>query len=152
MAEAARSNSGRSEPGRAETNRADAFDALADPQRRTILSMLVSQPSSVQQLADQLPISRPAVSRHLRLLSEAGLVQEERVGTRHIFSLQEQGLEAVRTYLERLWGDAATRFTLFAENTGGESSGGAGVEKIGAENSGAEKIGAEEDGVENEDA
>ena len=101
----------------AEPARADAFDALADPQRRTILSLLGEEPRSVQQLADVLPISRPAVSRHLRLLSEAGLVREERVGTRHIFSLHEEGLTAVQAYLERVWGDAAVRFTIFAENT-----------------------------------
>jgi DNA-binding transcriptional ArsR family regulator len=100
-----------------ESARADAFDALADVQRRTILSLLGAEPRSVQQLADQLPISRPAVSRHLRLLSEAGLVREERVGTRHIFSLHEEGLTAVQAYLERLWGDVASRFTIFAENT-----------------------------------
>ena len=109
---------------------ADAFDALADTQRRTILSILGSTPRSVQELADELPISRPAVSRHLRVLSEAGLVREERVGTRHIFSLQEEGLHAVRAYLERVWGDTATRFTIFAENTSpastSESEGGPG--------------------------
>jgi DNA-binding transcriptional ArsR family regulator len=100
-----------------ESSRVDAFDALADLQRRTILSLLGAEPRSVQQLANELPISRPAVSRHLRLLSEAGLVREERVGTRHIFSLHEEGLTAVQTYLERLWGDVASRFTMFAENT-----------------------------------
>jgi DNA-binding transcriptional ArsR family regulator len=104
-----------------EPTRADAFDALADVQRRTILSMLGAEPQSVQQLADELPISRPAVSRHLRVLSEAGLVREERVGTRHIFSLHEEGLTAVHAYLEQVWGDAAARFTLFAENTAPES-------------------------------
>ena len=96
---------------------ADAFDALADPQRRAILSLLGSTSRSVQQLADELPISRPAVSRHLRVLSVAGLVREERAGTRHIFSLHEEGLHAVRAYLERVWGETATRFTIFAENT-----------------------------------
>jgi DNA-binding transcriptional ArsR family regulator len=101
----------------AEPARADAFDALADPQRRRILSLLGDEPSSVQQLADQLPISRPAVSRHLRVLSEAGLVREERAGTRHIFSLHEEGLAAVQSYLEEVWGTAAQRFTLFAQNT-----------------------------------
>jgi len=101
----------------AESARTDPFDALADPQRRAILSILGAEPSSVQQLADQLPISRPAVSRHLRVLSEAGLVHEDRVGTRHIFSLHGDGLSAVQSYLKRVWGDAATRFTIFTENT-----------------------------------
>jgi DNA-binding transcriptional ArsR family regulator len=102
--------------------RANAFDALADVQRRTILSMLGAEPSSVQQLADRLPISRPAVSRHLRVLFEAGLVREERRGTRHIFSLHEDGLAAVQSYLEQVWGDAASRFTVFAENTDSNDS------------------------------
>lgn len=100
-----------------EPGRADPFDALADVQRRKILSLIGSEPSSVQQLADQLPISRPAVSRHLRVLAEAGLVQEERNGTRHIFSLRDEGLAAVQSYVEQVWGDAAARFTIFAENT-----------------------------------
>jgi DNA-binding transcriptional ArsR family regulator len=102
---------------------ADAFDALADVQRRNILSLLGTAPHSVQELADELPISRPAVSRHLRVLAETGLVREERVGTRHIFSLQEDGLHAVQAYLERVWGDVAGRFTLFAENTAPENPG-----------------------------
>jgi len=71
----------------------------------------------VRELADALPISRPAVSRHLRLLKAAGLVVEEPRGTRRIYRLHDAGIEAVRTYLERVWGDAATRFRLRAENT-----------------------------------
>ena len=67
--------------------------------------------------ADALPISRPAVSRHLRLLKEAGLVREEPVGTRRIYRLHDEGIEAVRAYLERVWGEAAARFTLVASNT-----------------------------------
>ncbi len=71
---------------------------------------------SVQDLADALPISRPAVSRHLRLLKDAGLVVEEPRGTRRIYRLHDAGVEAVREYLERVWGDAAGRFRLVAEN------------------------------------
>ena len=96
----------------------DPFDALGNPQRRTIVAMLASRPRSVQELADELPISRPAVSRHLRLLSAAGLVSDEQVGTRRLYRLQERGLDAVRGYLEDVWGTAAGRFRLFAENTG----------------------------------
>lgn len=95
----------------------DTFEALADANRRAILNLLGSHQLSVQQIADAMPISRPAVSRHLRVLSSAGLVVERREGTRHLFSLQEAGLRAVREYLERVWGESATRFTLFAENT-----------------------------------
>ena len=73
----------------------------------------------MQELASELPISRPAVSRHLRVLKQAGLVSEEPVGTRRIYRLQEQGMRAVQAYLESVWGDAARRFTLMAENTGG---------------------------------
>ena len=63
-----------------------------------------------------LPISRPAVSRHLRLLKESGLVEEEPHGTRRIYRLQEEGMLAVQTYLQQVWGDAAARFRIAAEN------------------------------------
>jgi DNA-binding transcriptional ArsR family regulator len=95
----------------------DPFDALADRQRREILRLLGGGPRAVHELADDLPISRPAVSRHLRLLSDAGLVSEEREGTRRIYSLRAEGVEAVQAYLERVWGDAASRFRMMAENT-----------------------------------
>ncbi|HEX6351201.1 MAG TPA: metalloregulator ArsR/SmtB family transcription factor [Candidatus Dormibacteraeota bacterium] len=95
----------------------DPFDALGNPQRRAIVELLAGRPRSVQELADQLPISRPAVSRHLRLLSRAGLVTDDAAGTRRLYRLQGQGLSEVRKYLERVWGEAAGRFQLFAENT-----------------------------------
>jgi DNA-binding transcriptional ArsR family regulator len=95
----------------------DPFDALGDANRRSIVELLGRRDQSVQELADQLPISRPAVSRHLRLLKEAGLVVEEPRGTQRIYRLQEQGVEAVRAYLERVWGEAGARFRLMAENT-----------------------------------
>jgi DNA-binding transcriptional ArsR family regulator len=95
----------------------DPFEALGDPVRRQILSLLGEGGRSVAELAGELPVSRPAVSRHLRLLKEAGLVAEEPRGTRRIYRLQEQGLTAVRDYLERVWGEAAARFRLTAENT-----------------------------------
>jgi DNA-binding transcriptional ArsR family regulator len=95
----------------------DPFEALGDPNRRAIVELLSSDARSVQQLADALPISRPAVSRHLRLLKEAGLVVEEPLGTRRIYRLQDQGIEAVQAYLAEVWGDAAARFRLTAENT-----------------------------------
>ena len=95
----------------------DPFEALGDANRRAILSLLGQGGRSVQELAGALPISRPAVSRHLRLLKEAGLVVEEPLGTRRIYRLHEEGLSAVQSYLERVWGDAAARFRLVAENT-----------------------------------
>jgi DNA-binding transcriptional ArsR family regulator len=71
---------------------------------------------SVRELADALPISRPAVSRHLRLLKEAGLVTDRAEGTRRLYRLHDEGSEAVRAYLEQVWGEAAARFRLRAEN------------------------------------
>jgi DNA-binding transcriptional ArsR family regulator len=94
-----------------------ALDALGDPSRREILRLLATRNQSVQEIADALPISRPAVSRHLRVLKGAGLVAEEPVGTRRIYHLEPGGDAAVRDYLERLWGQAAVRFRLVAENT-----------------------------------
>ena len=94
----------------------DPFGALGDPNRRAILTLLAEGGRSVGELANALPISRPAVSRHLRLLREAGLVEEEPRGTQRIYRLQSDGLDAVRRYLEDVWGDAAARFRLFAEN------------------------------------
>lgn len=98
----------------------DPFGALGDPHRRQILTLLGDSPRAVGELAHELPISRPAVSRHLRLLKEAGLVEEEARGTRRIYRLHEEGLEAVQRYLVDVWGEAAARFRLVAENTGGQ--------------------------------
>ena len=94
----------------------DPFDALGDPNRRAILELLGTGERSVQEIADVLPISRPAVSRHLRLLKRAGLVVEEPRGTRRIYQLHDQGVEAVQAYVERVWGDAAARFRLVVRN------------------------------------
>ena len=96
----------------------DPFDALGDPNRRAIVELLGAGERSVQELADALPISRPAVSRHLRLLKQAGLVVERPRGTRRIYTLHDEGVEALRAYIERVWGEAAARFRLFASNTG----------------------------------
>jgi DNA-binding transcriptional ArsR family regulator len=95
----------------------DPFEALGDPHRRTILRLLGEGDRSVGELARELPISRPAVSRHLRVLREAGFVREEPRGTRRIYALQGDGLDAVRAYLEQVWGEAGARFRLAAENT-----------------------------------
>jgi DNA-binding transcriptional ArsR family regulator len=95
----------------------DPFDALGDPNRRAIVEQLRGGDRSVQELADALPISRPAVSRHLRLLKQAGLVTDRADGTRRLYRLHDDGIAAVREYLEAVWGDAAARFRLAAENT-----------------------------------
>ena len=99
----------------------DPFDALGDPNRREILRLLSHGGKAVTELAGEMPISRPAVSRHLRLLKEAKLVTEQAEGTRRIYRLQEQGLAAVREYLDCLWGDASVRFSLLASNSPGDS-------------------------------
>lgn len=97
----------------------DPFEALGNAQRRSIVEILAAQPRSVQEIANILPISRPAVSRHLRVLSHAGLVAVEPRGTRRLYRLEGSGVEAVRRYLIQVWGDAEGRFRLFAENTRG---------------------------------
>ena len=96
---------------------AEALDALGDGNRRAILELLGRGDRSVREIADELPISRPAVSRHLRLLKRAGLVTDRPEGTRRLYRLDDEGAAAVRDYLEELWGEAATRFKLLAENT-----------------------------------
>jgi DNA-binding transcriptional ArsR family regulator len=95
----------------------EAFEALGDPNRRAIVELLRGGDRSVQELADALPISRPAVSRHLRLLKDAGLVTDRAEGTRRLYRLHDEGIEAVRAYLEQVWGETAARFRIAAENT-----------------------------------
>jgi DNA-binding transcriptional ArsR family regulator len=95
----------------------DPFEALGDANRREILRLLSGGDKAVAEIAAAMPISRPAVSRHLRLLKDAGMVSEEAKGTRRIYHLRDQGMEAVQDYLERIWGEAAGRFRLLAENT-----------------------------------
>ena len=94
-----------------------ALDALGDPNRRAIVEILSGGGRSVQQIADELPISRPAVSRHLRLLKDAGLVADEAAGTRRIYQLRDEGIDAIRDYFEQVWSEAAARFRIVAENT-----------------------------------
>lgn len=95
----------------------DPFDALGNAYRREIVQLLAARPRSVQEIADRLPISRPAVSRHLKVLNRAGLVQDEQRGTQRLYRLDEPGAEAARRYISRVWGEAAVRFKQFAENT-----------------------------------
>jgi DNA-binding transcriptional ArsR family regulator len=95
----------------------DALDALGDANRRAIVELLAARERPVGEIAAELPISRPAVSRHLRLLKDAGLVEEQARGTRRIYSLRAEGVEAVQAYLAQVWDEAAARFRLVAENT-----------------------------------
>jgi DNA-binding transcriptional ArsR family regulator len=99
------------------TDAGTAFDALGDPQRREILRLLGTGDKAVHEIAAALPISRPAVSRHLRVLKDAGLVDQRAQGTQRIYALHADGVGAVQAYLASVWGEAATRFKLYAENT-----------------------------------
>jgi DNA-binding transcriptional ArsR family regulator len=94
----------------------EPLDVLGDANRRSIIQLLGESDRSVQQLADVLPISRPAVSRHLRLLKEAGLVSDHAEGTKNVFHLKSESLEELQSELAALWGNAAARFRLVAEN------------------------------------
>ncbi|MEP6665825.1 MAG: metalloregulator ArsR/SmtB family transcription factor [Nocardioidaceae bacterium] len=96
---------------------ARALDALGDPTRREIVTLLGAHPRSVQDLANHLPVSRPAVSQHLRVLTDADLVSAKPVGARRIYQLHAFGADAVRSYLDQLWDVALSRFALLAENT-----------------------------------
>jgi DNA-binding transcriptional ArsR family regulator len=82
----------------------DPFDALGEPNRRAILALLGTHERSVQQLTNALPISRPAVSRHLRVLKQAGLVTDRPEGARRLYALEDHGADAVRAYIEQVWG------------------------------------------------
>ena len=94
---------------------------MGDATRREILRLLSAGEKPVHEIAGALPVSRPAVSRHLRLLKDAGLVSERSEGTRRIYHLQARGVRAVQEYLAGIWGDAAARFRMLAENTGRET-------------------------------
>ena len=93
----------------------DTLAALADPTRRAILELLRDGPLTVGELADEMPVSRPAVSQHLAVLRNAQLVSEERMGTRRLYSANAEGLAALRTYLEDVWGKVLADFTAEAK-------------------------------------
>ena len=89
--------------------------ALADPTRRAVFERLRSGPRPVVEIARGLPVSRPAVSQHLRVLKEAGLVRERPEGTRNFYSVNGDGLAEVREYFEEFWDEALAAFKLVAE-------------------------------------
>ena len=95
------------------TSYAVLCDALGDSTRREILEQLRGRPSSVGTLAAALPVSRPAVSQHLKVLSDAGLVDHRRHGTRNVYHLDPQGLEPLRSWLDGFWQDALTGFAAY---------------------------------------
>jgi len=88
----------------------EAIAALADPTRRTVFERLRSGPQPVVELARGLHVSRPAVSQHLRVLKEAGLVADRAAGTRRIYQIQPRGVQAIHAYLDQMWGQALASF------------------------------------------
>src|SRR5579871_5724352 len=95
-------------------DRWEMLGALSDPTRQTVLTLLRRRPSTVGELAERLPVSRPAVSQHLNVLKSAGLVEEERRGTRHYFRLNPKSLAELRAHIDSMWRDALTAFSDFA--------------------------------------
>jgi DNA-binding transcriptional ArsR family regulator len=85
------------------TNPSTALNALGDPTRRRIFERLADGPLPVGRLARDLPVSRPAVSQHLKVLKDAGLVVDRQIGTRRLYSVDPGGVDAVRSYLDRFW-------------------------------------------------
>jgi DNA-binding transcriptional ArsR family regulator len=96
----------------------EAIEALGDPTRRTVFERLGERPMAVGELAAGLPVSRPAVSQHLRVLKEAGLVSERREGTRRIYSVDPGGVAELRQYFEQFWDRALANFKAAAETKG----------------------------------
>jgi DNA-binding transcriptional ArsR family regulator len=93
----------------------NGLTALGDPTRLAIFEMLGDRPQAVNQLAAGLPVSRPAVSQHLRVLKEARLVRDRRAGTRRIYELNPEGLALLRDHFAKLWDQALSAFKKFAE-------------------------------------
>jgi DNA-binding transcriptional ArsR family regulator len=93
----------------------DGWAALADPTRRTIFELVVARPRAVVEIADVVPVSRPAVSQHLKLLKTAGLVLDRAEGTKRIYQANPDGLRDLRAQLERFWNTALVNFKQLAE-------------------------------------
>ena len=91
------------------------MEALADPSRRAIIDLLCERPNSVTVLADALPVSRPAVSQHLKVLKDIGLVTDRADGTRRIYTVQPEALAVVRAYFDDFWQRSLMAFRLAAE-------------------------------------
>ena len=95
--------------------RPEAFAALGDGTRRAIFELLREGPRPVGEIANEVPVSRPAVSQHLRVLKDAGLVIDEAEGARRVYRVDPEGLADLRAYFEEFWGDALHRFKKAAE-------------------------------------
>jgi len=98
-----------------ETYRAGKLDALGDPTRRAIFELLGQGPRSVGEIAAELPVSRPAVSQHLKVLKTAGLVTQQAAGTRRVYRIDPEGVGEVRAYFDRFWTQALEAFRIAAE-------------------------------------
>jgi DNA-binding transcriptional ArsR family regulator len=98
------------------------MSALGDPTRRAIFELLAEAPRPVGELAQQLPVTRPAVSQHLKVLKEAGLVMDSQQGTRRIYQLNPEGVGALRAYFDRFWNQAMAAFKQAAERPDEEKS------------------------------
>lgn len=96
------------------------LEALADPTRRAIFERLAEAPRAVGELAEELPVSRPAVSQHLKVLKAAGLVSDRPAGTRRVYSVNPSGLAAVRDYFEQFWQQSLVTFSTVAARTNQE--------------------------------
>jgi len=99
----------------ATSHRGEGWTALADPTRRAIFESLADRPQAVGEIADKLPVSRPAVSQHLKVLKDAGLVVGRRAGNRRIYEVDVHGIEALRSYLDRFWNRALTTYKYAVE-------------------------------------
>jgi DNA-binding transcriptional ArsR family regulator len=93
----------------------NAFAALSDPTRRAVFERLIDGAQPVGRIARGMPVSRPAVSQHLKVLKEAGLVTDRAEGTRRVYSIDPKGLGAVRRYLDQFWEQALEAFAAEAE-------------------------------------
>ena len=100
----------------------DSFAALGDPTRRVIFERLAARPSAVGDLARGLPVSRPAVSQHLRVLKQAGLVSETPDGTRRIYRIDPRGIAAMREWLDAHWATALAAFKDFVDEQSDEET------------------------------
>jgi DNA-binding transcriptional ArsR family regulator len=94
-----------------------AFSALADPTPESIVRLLLERDRSVGEIAEKLPVSRPAVSKHLRLLEGSGLVKFQSVGTRNVYSIDPAALAKLRDELDAMWRHALARYALVADDT-----------------------------------
>ena len=99
------------------------LDSLSDSTRREVLDLVRRKPSSVQEIADQLPISRPAVSQHLKILKDADIVTSHPVGTRRVYTVTTDGFEVLRQWLDVMWRDTLSSFAAFADSQSNGSGG-----------------------------